>query len=146
MVVVVADVVMAVSHTMGSAGAEGGAKKSCTTPSSRCGNQKSRAVTSLFEGDSAIYQTPAGTSYYTYTLGGAAVCFGDSGGGAYVYTTPDHTQRFVIGVNSRGNIATRSLLSTTHVAGFRTWAETWSADNGVEICGIHPGATDCRPQ
>lgn len=100
----------------------------------------------LYEGDAAVSALPAGSSYYTTTYGGAALCFGDSGGGAYVFGNPSKTIRWLIGVNSRGDISTMSLLSTTSVGGFVAWAQDWSSTNDVEICGLGANASGCRPQ
>lgn len=100
----------------------------------------------LYEGDSAAKSTPTPPSYYTTTLGGAAICFGDSGGGAYIYLNQTKTRRSLVGVNSRGDISTKSLLSTTGVPGFVAWATSLADKNRVKICGLHSDAKDCRPK
>jgi len=100
----------------------------------------------LFEGNAAVHRRPEGDSYYTWTLGGAAICYGDSGGAAYALSDPDGSSRRVVAVNSRGDIDTQSLLSTTSVSGFLSWATTWSSTHGLRICGLHADATHCRPQ
>jgi hypothetical protein len=94
----------------------------------------------LFEGIATVQGLPSGDRYYTKTRGGAAVCFGDSGGAAYLPSRP----RKVFAVNSRGDISKVSYLSTTSVPGFFSWAATWANSHGVRICGIHPDAAGCR--
>jgi len=98
----------------------------------------------LYEGDAGVTKIPEPPSYYITTLGGAAVCFGDSGGGAYLYLNQAHTRRVMVGVNSRGDISTTSLLSATTTPGFSTWASSWAAKNHVKICGLHSDAKGCR--
>jgi hypothetical protein len=99
----------------------------------------------LFEGDSEIDAVPVAPNYYTYTRG-AAVCYGDSGGAAYQFQGAGNARRLLVAINSRGNISTISLLSTTKESGFIAWARNWATANGKEICGIHSTATGCRPQ
>ena len=100
----------------------------------------------LYEGDAGITSLPSGRSYYTRTFGGAAVCYGDSGGSAYLYLNQgSRFARVLIGVNSRGDIRTESLLSTTSVSGFVEWATRISKAEGRMICGLHPEAPGCRP-
>lgn len=98
----------------------------------------------LYEGDAFVSARPSGQSYFTRTRGGAAVCFGDSGGGAYHRFGAAGGSRTIVGVNSRGNQATLSWLATTGLGGFVSWAESWAAQRQVKICGIHNEATGCR--
>ncbi len=96
----------------------------------------------LYKGIAQIVKTQG---FYAITRGGAAVCFGDSGGGAYVYTNPAQTRRVLMGVNSRGDISLYSWLSTTSKPAFLDWAETWAEKmGGLAICGLHDAATGCR--
>lgn len=93
-------------------------------------------------GKARVTQLPADRGNLdTVTQGGGALCFGDSGGSAYVV---NGAKRSVFGVNSRGNISTTSYLSSTFVPEFREYAESFIKANGVEICGITPGAKGCR--
>lgn len=110
----------------------------------------------LYEGDSPVKRLPdpAADSYYTVTETGAAVCYGDSGGGAYLFLTPgSRARRVVVGVNSSvdtdkyGHTLSTSYLSTVSEKGFVDWARTWANDHkkyNVEICGLHPTAKGCR--
>lgn len=98
----------------------------------------------LYEGDAAITKAAAPPSYYTTTLGGAAVCYGDSGGGDYMFLDAAEKRRVLVAVTSRGDIATRSWLSTTSVPGFVAWADSWGAQHGGRICGLHHDASNCR--
>ncbi len=99
----------------------------------------------LYEGNSAVQSLPTPPSYYTITLGGAAVCYGDSGGGAYVLLNPPaKARRVLMGVASRGNISTRSLLSTTSLSGFISWADSLAGRHNTKICGIDTGVPGCR--
>jgi hypothetical protein len=86
---------------------------------------------------------PAGSNHFIVTKGGAALCFGDSGGSAYsVQAAGD---RYVVGVNSQGDIETYSYLSAVFSTSFVKWAETWAKNShGVRICGLHADAAGCR--
>ena len=100
----------------------------------------------LYEGDPEIDAVPTPpTDYYTTTVGSTAVCSGDSGGGAYQFKNVAKTKRVLVGINSRGNLSTASLLSTTYLPGFLSWAREWASDKNVKICGIDAAATGCRP-
>jgi hypothetical protein len=96
----------------------------------------------LFGGMSTVTELPR-HGLYTTTIGGAAVCFGDSGGGSFIM---DVNTRVLFAVNSAGNISTRSRLSTTSTQSFQSWAEDWADERELAICGITDGAQGCRPQ
>ena len=85
---------------------------------------------------------PAGKTYDIVTKGGAALCFGDSGGAAYSVVDK---ARYVVAINSRGDISTMSYLSGVNSETFFEWAKVWSLSyNNVRLCGIHPDAVSCR--
>lgn len=94
-------------------------------------------------GEAKVQGLPSGNSYDVVTHGGAALCFGDSGGAAYK-RYPDGRRR-IFGVNSRGDIRTESYLPAVWAKTFKDWALKWAAaNNNVRICGIHPDAQACR--
>lgn len=100
----------------------------------------------LYEGDAVAQQLPNAPNYYTRAVGGAAVCFGDSGGGDYILLNPpSRDRRVLMGVTSRGNISKVSLLSTTSVYGFLSWADSFAKSHNTKICGLHGDANGCRP-
>ena len=86
---------------------------------------------------------PANTMQeYIVAQGGPALCQGDSGGAAY--NSPDPSRK-ISGVNSRGNIATVSFLTRTSDPHNKDFFKSFSGPpNNVEICGITPGAKNCR--
>lgn len=85
---------------------------------------------------------PFETNFDVVTKGGAALCFGDSGGAAYVVKGD---RRVIFGVNSRGDINTASYLPAVSTPAFINWAMTWSKkQNNVRICGLHQDALYCR--
>jgi Trypsin len=96
----------------------------------------------LYEGDAVIVAT-ATSNDYVQTAGGAAVCSGDSGGGAYFRPGPDEFMRRLIGVNSRGDISANSWIAATHRSDFVDWAKTWAANKSTQICGLHQNPS-CR--
>lgn len=110
----------------------------CTSPGGGGGNDGVFRI-----GNATVRGLPSGTDYDTTTRGGGALCFGDSGGAAYV--EKEGGARFIFGVNSRGDIATTSYLSSVYVATFRDWATSWAANSGnVRLCGLHSDAPGCR--
>lgn len=96
----------------------------------------------LHFGYAQVVRTPVGEDIDIVTNDMAAVCYGDSGGAAYV-EMPNH-QRVIIGVNSRGNIDTVSYISSTSTTEFIEWAIEWAAEQQISLCGVHPGAETCR--
>lgn len=99
----------------------------------------------LHSGVATVTAGPFGDNAYTVTQGGAALCFGDSGGAAYYTTVQTLDSRVVIGVNSRGDINTLSYLSSTATPTFVEWALGWAATRSLAICGLHAQAKGCRP-
>lgn len=90
-------------------------------------------ITSLHQGNQDIV-----------TRGGAALCYGDSGGPAFFYLDAAKKDRVQISVNSRGNIKDTSYLSSLSGGRFKSWAEGWRTQNGVKICGLDADAKGCR--
>ncbi|PLU63509.1 hypothetical protein BMJ22_29255 [Sinorhizobium medicae] len=99
----------------------------------------------LHEGPATVVRKPTQESADTVTNGGAAVCFGDSGGAAYFDTTASGANRVIFGVNSRGDINEFSFISSTATVAFVDWAVNWSAQHNARICGIDPKVRGCRP-
>lgn len=95
-------------------------------------------------GTAQVTAVPSSNSYDVVTKGGAALCFGDSGGAAYVESS-DGT-REIFGVNSRGNIKNTSYLPAVALSTMNAFATEWAQTNGAQICGITPGALACRDE
>lgn len=94
-------------------------------------------------GEAVIQGLPTGATYDVVTKGGAALCFGDSGGSAY--HVHDDGSRYIFGVNSRGDIDTMSYLPGVFALTFIFWAKAWAkSNNNVQMCGLHPDAISCR--
>lgn len=96
----------------------------------------------LYEGIATVDQRPNKDLYFR--TNGAALCFGDSGGGAYYLTNPAGTVRRLFGINSRGDISSNSWISTTSNKSFSDWSRNWGGANNVRICGLDVNAEDCR--
>jgi hypothetical protein len=93
-------------------------------------------------GSAVVTALPKNKDYDTTTKGGAALCFGDSGGAAYL-EMPDG-KREVFAVNSRGDIKTYSYLSSIFVETAQNFLEDFIFKNQVEICGVSTNAEACR--
>jgi len=87
----------------------------------------------LYEGDSGVSVADKANPYIE-TFGGAAVCYGDSGGAAFVFKSA--VEREIFGVNSRGDIIQRSLISAVAHDQISDWVKRWRTNKGVGICGL----------
>lgn len=66
--------------------------------------------------------------------GGAALCYGDSGGPAFVIEEGKH---LLLGINSKGNIRDTSYDTRTDVEESKALFQKFTEDQGVEICGVN---------
>ncbi len=73
----------------------------------------------------------------SWVLTGSMLCAGDSGGGTFVDPQLGAGSRLHIGVNSRTDYKSRSMIAVTSSPEFLAWAKAWSASNAVTICGLH---------
>lgn len=71
--------------------------------------------------------------------GGAALCYGDSGGPAFVIEGEKH---LLIGINSKGNIEDTNYNLRTDVPESQNFIKTYAQSNSVEICGINKDCSD----
>lgn len=76
--------------------------------------------------------------------GKAALCFGDSGGPAFIYLDEAKTKRVQISVNSKGDIRTTSYLTVTSSKASIDFMKSWATENNVGICGVTAGVAGCR--
>lgn len=96
-------------------------------------------------GESTVTRLPSGESNDIVTTGGAALCFGDSGGPAFVFLDAIKRGRVLISVNSRANIKDTSYLSSVGTNPAKKFLADWAVENSVRICGVHTDAQNCRP-
>jgi Trypsin len=73
---------------------------------------------------------------------GAALCFGDSGGPAFVSNRGQH---LLLGVNSKGNIKDTNYNTRTDIEPTTTFLRNFAASNGVDICGINKNCGSVTP-
>ena len=79
-----------------------------------------------------------GYDFISKRIDGAALCFGDSGGPAYVDMDDPFVERHVfLGVNSKGNIIDTSLITRTDHPDSESFMRRWADGNNVEICGVN---------
>lgn len=98
-------------------------------------------------GEATITRLPSGSNNDIVTQKGAALCFGDSGGPAFLYLEAGNSmarKRVVISTNSRGDIATTSYLSSTATPEAQRFFKSWSEKTGEKICGVHAETQGCR--
>lgn len=109
-----------------------------------CVNFISEKVVGFAIGDADIWKLPGevpGAPNTIQTKGGASLCLGDSGGGAYIFKRPSG-RRFLAAVNARIDFPDASLqipissLSSLSTKDFLCFAAGWSKKNNVPIAGI----------
>lgn len=93
-------------------------------------------------GTAPVIDLPSGSDADITTRGSAALCYGDSGGAAYLEKS-DGT-RVIVAVNSRGNISTTSYLPDVRHPQFKAKIASWKVSSGQKICGIDADAVGCR--
>lgn len=93
-------------------------------------------------GEAKITREP--NPYDLTASGKAALCFGDSGGPAFLYLDDAKTKRVQVSVNSKGDIRTTSYLTVTSSQASIDFLKEWSLANSVKICGVHDDAQGCR--
>jgi hypothetical protein len=125
-------------------------------------NPTSASAATYRIGPATISVLPTGNSNSLEMTGGAALCFGDSGGPAFIVRSEALTQdssvsasgRLVVAANSRGNLIDSSVIasiSTSQAQEFiRDWRDPAPADGnprpgrGLKICGLDVDAESCR--
>lgn len=74
--------------------------------------------------------------------GGAALCFGDSGGPAFL---TENGKRLVIGVNSKGNLEDSNSHVRLDIAASTSFLSDFATKNSVEICGVNKNCGSVTP-
>jgi hypothetical protein len=92
-------------------------------------------------GEAKVIGLPQPPSVHIVTRGAVALCFGDSGGGAYLV---EGERRVLVGVNSKGNLSTDSYLAATFDARIVEFFQSWTASTGERVCGLHDDVVGCR--
>lgn len=111
----------------------------CVQPGGGGGNDGTYRI-----GEARVTQVPSGSSNDIVTKGGAALCYGDSGGPAFKYLDAQKTKRVQISINSRGDINTVSYLSSVSTANGKRFIDAWRALTKLKICGVDQDARGCR--
>ena len=118
----------------------------CTTDQGTGGNDGVYRI-----GEAKIKSLPSGDNNDITVAEGAGLCFGDSGGPAFLNGAGK--ARVQISVNSRvenrsptgTDLGPRSYLSSLTGKQGSAFLRDWSRRNGLRICGLDPQATTCRP-
>lgn len=92
-------------------------------------------------GEAKVSRVPRGSDNDIVTGGGAALCFGDSGGPAFKIASG---MRYQVSINSRGDIRQTSYLSALHTDQAKKFITSWSEKTGLKICGVHKDVPNCR--
>jgi hypothetical protein len=117
----------------------------CTQASGTGGNDGHYRV-----GEVNVRALPSGGNNYITTSGEVALCFGDSGGPAFLFLDPGKTRRVQVSVNStiqtldNGTLGPQSSLSSLSTPQGIAFIRGWQSRAGVGICGVTPGLQHCR--
>lgn len=96
-------------------------------------------------GEAPIQVLPAMANNDIVTVGKVALCYGDSGGPAYIlFDGREEGARIQVSINSRGNIYNTSYLSSVSTTMAINFITSWSNNNNAKICGIHVEAISCH--
>lgn len=101
-------------------------------------------------GEAKVTSLPSGENNDITVAGRAGLCFGDSGGPAFL--VGPGAARVQISVNSRvenrsptgTDLGPSSFLSSLTSRAGATFLRDWSKRNGLRICGLDPQAATCR--
>lgn len=98
----------------------------------------------LMEGSSTVTRVPVNFQRYELT-GGARLCDGDSGGGAYKLVGTADPKPILVGVNEASVTGgTQSYISSTSTTDNLGFIRSWMTLNNKKICGISPATPNCR--
>jgi len=101
-------------------------------------------------GEANVSALPIGSSNDIMTAGEVALCYGDSGGGAFIFLDPAKKKRLQVSVNSRiqildnGQLGNSSYLSSLSTTTAQAFLKNWASANKTDICGVTPGAKHCH--
>ncbi len=117
----------------------------CTTDQGTGGNDGVYRI-----GEVPIAALPSGNNNDIVTSGAVGLCFGDSGGPAFLIDADGSRKQ--VSVNSRvenlnpGGIQLggRSFLSSLSSSAGAAFLEDWSTRQNLKICGLHEDASTCR--
>jgi Trypsin len=119
----------------------------CTQQNGTGGNDGNYRI-----GEVNVSDLPSGKGNYISTSGDVALCFGDSGGAAFLYLDSGKKKRIVVSVNSKmqildnGNFGKASYLSSLSTASAQDFIRNWSISTRAGVCGITPAVADCQDQ
>jgi len=89
-------------------------------------------------GDSIVTSLSA-KDYVAKKPGGAALCFGDSGGPSFILGVQ-------AGVASKGNISDTSYFANLSLTESQDFLKKWAKDNATDICGITKSCNGPQPE
>lgn len=116
----------------------------CTTSTGMGGNDRNYRI-----GEATVDKLPADNNDIQ-TVGEVALCFGDSGGPAFIYLDAAKKRRVQVSVNSRvekkpnGTLGQRSFLSSLSTRGALAFLAQWATASKTEVCGVNSNTTKCR--
>jgi len=101
-------------------------------------------------GEAKVSTSPSGNNNDIMTSGEVALCYGDSGGGAFIFLDSGKKRRAQVSVNSRiqvldnGQLGNNSYLSSLSTVAAQAFLKGWSSANGANVCGVTASLEHCR--
>lgn len=117
----------------------------CTQATGTGGNDGNYRI-----GEASVTALPSGSNNDITTTGDVALCYGDSGGPAFVFLDAGKKRRLQVSVNSRiqvlddGKLGNNSYLSSLSTTPAQTFLNGWAAKNTAEVCGVNINTGRCR--
>ena len=74
---------------------------------------------------------------------GAALCFGDTGGPAYILDTSNKHQ--LLGVNCKGNVSDTNYDTRTDIPESQSFFKSFAQQTGADICGVNSDCSGPQP-
>lgn len=91
-------------------------------------------------GEATLSATAGGDSNDLTAEGGAAYCYGDTGGPTFLETADQGP--LILGINRTGNLQDSTTVASTLKV--TSWIRSWASESGAKICGLDAAATGCR--
>lgn len=98
-----------------------------------CTSRRKEGAGILRIGHSSIVET---ADLFFVTQGDVALCFGDSGGPVFADHSEDLEKHVVVGVNSRGDISTVSILTALTSKPALEFFRAFEKKRKVRVCGV----------
>lgn len=115
-----------------------------------CTNADGTGNDGIFREGDALVQPPQGNGTSLVVKGGASLCYGDSGGGTFIWRDATHKGRIQVAVNAAAQRDALGLLTqTSYLTGLaapvvQQFVRSWAKRHQASICGMDNALTVCQ--